>query len=361
MKNNDRPLLSFMLVCYNQEAFIREAVQGALTQTYSPLEIIISDDCSSDRTFEIVRETVACYSGPHAVKLNRNKTNLGIGGNVNRAMELCRGELMVLGDGDDISLPQRSEITWQAWEQSERRATSICFSYTTIAADGTELGPGGSRGDPKDLRPVKTLTGDLFTFLSTRQPAVCGCSHAWTPSLFKYFGPLKADLEDLMMSFRSLAIGQIVYVQQPLVKYRRHGGNVSFFAGEKMDSFTHRENRLRWVDEQTVRAYENMLSDIETMHREGLITSVERDRLNKEGNRIRTIYAAERQMMGGNLFGKSLVLTKLAAHGHLKRAAGLAPRLLPKSVYRRLYQFWNKIRTARSNTQSARAKAQLVG
>jgi glycosyltransferase involved in cell wall biosynthesis len=350
-----RPLLSFVLVCYNQEAFIEEAVRGALAQTYSPLEIIISDDCSSDRTFEIARKTVAGYAGPHDVKFNRNSTNLGIGGNVNRAMELCRGELVVLGDGDDISLPNRTEVTWRAWEESDRRATSICFAYTTISADGTELGPGGKRGDPNDQRPMKALEGDLFTFLSTRQPAVCGCSHAWSPSLFKYFGPLKSDLEDLMMSFRSLAIGQILYVQQPLVKYRRHGRNVSFFAPEEgRRSFVERETRLRWVDEQTVRAYENMLSDIDRMYRDGLIGSSQRDRLRKEGNRVRTIYVAEKQMMDGTTREKLRTLTGLALRGRLKSAARLAPRLLPKSLYQNLYEVRNKIALARRRAEAAR-------
>jgi len=50
---NTKPLITFALFAYNQERFIREAVQGAFSQTYSPLEIIMSDDCSKDRTFDI--------------------------------------------------------------------------------------------------------------------------------------------------------------------------------------------------------------------------------------------------------------------------------------------------------------------
>ena len=52
----DRPLVTFALFAYNQEEFIREAVEGAFAQTYEPLEIILSDDCSSDRTYEIIQE-----------------------------------------------------------------------------------------------------------------------------------------------------------------------------------------------------------------------------------------------------------------------------------------------------------------
>ncbi len=65
--NPDRPLLTFILLAYNQERYIAEAVEGALGQTYSPLEIILSDDCSGDRTFELMKEAADEYRGPHEV------------------------------------------------------------------------------------------------------------------------------------------------------------------------------------------------------------------------------------------------------------------------------------------------------
>ena len=51
----ERPLVTFALFAYNQENYIRAAVEGAFAQTYQPLEIILSDDCSKDRTFEIMQ------------------------------------------------------------------------------------------------------------------------------------------------------------------------------------------------------------------------------------------------------------------------------------------------------------------
>ena len=72
IEENDRPLISFCLFAYNQERFIRKAVEGALSQNYSPLEIVLSDDCSTDSTFEIIKEMAACYHGSHSIILNRN-------------------------------------------------------------------------------------------------------------------------------------------------------------------------------------------------------------------------------------------------------------------------------------------------
>ena len=60
-EGTSKPLLTFALAALNQERFIREAVEAAFAQTYSPLEIILSDDCSDDRTFDIIREMAAAY------------------------------------------------------------------------------------------------------------------------------------------------------------------------------------------------------------------------------------------------------------------------------------------------------------
>src|SRR5208283_5777669 len=121
----DRPLLSFLLLAYNNEAFVREAISGALAQSYSPLEIIISDDGSTDRTFDIIQEMTEKYQGPHLIRLNHNPKNLGTCAHVNRVMELVRGELVIDSAADDISLPERTQIVYEAWEKSGRQGGSI--------------------------------------------------------------------------------------------------------------------------------------------------------------------------------------------------------------------------------------------
>jgi glycosyltransferase involved in cell wall biosynthesis len=340
-----RPLLTFVVATFNQEDYVREAITNAFAQTYSPLEIIISDDCSRDRTFIIASEMAAAYKGPHTIRLNRNPTNFGIGGHVNRIMELSRGALIIAAAGDDVSLPERTEVIYQAWENSGRRATSIFSSYTTISAEGQNLGVGGTRGDPADATLYRPQHGSLFDYLSKKWPVVVGCTHAWAPSLFEYFGPLKADLEDLTISFRTLAVGELLYVHQPLIKYRRHGNNVSFFADwDDTSSFEHREKRLRWVDEKHVMAYDTMLADIETLHRKGRITPAERTRLSAEAQRIRNIYAVERKMMDGGFFRRLRTLTETIGQGHLHCAVRSLPRALPRPIYRSLFMLRERCR-----------------
>src|ERR1017187_1574352 len=113
--NRERPVVSFVLLAYKQEQFIREAVEGALSQTYSPLEIILTDDCSPDHTFAIMQEMVTAYQGRHSVKLNRMAKNKGLAASINSMMALAVGELVVFAAGDDCSLPHRVETLASEW------------------------------------------------------------------------------------------------------------------------------------------------------------------------------------------------------------------------------------------------------
>lgn len=222
----NKPLVTFVLFSYNQERFIREAVRGALSQTYTPLQIIISDDCSRDGTFDVIQDEVAFYSGPHTVLLNRNEHNLGIGGHVNRAMELAEGKLIVAAAGDDVSLPTRTEELARAW--SEGGVFSVYSNYITVDENGVESEIKGN--------PTFASEGSLQETVRSRQMLALGCTHAWDRSVFSTFGPLLDGTvsEDVVIPFRAKLLGKIAYVDKYLVKYRTHDTNVWKPVAEQM-------------------------------------------------------------------------------------------------------------------------------
>lgn len=96
----DMPRFSFLLISYNQENYIEEALQSAFDQDYPNLEIVVCDDCSQDRTFELASRMVEAYRGPHRVILHRNERNLGIGANFQQAYELSTGDWLFMAAGD---------------------------------------------------------------------------------------------------------------------------------------------------------------------------------------------------------------------------------------------------------------------
>lgn len=215
----DRPLVSLILIAYNQENYIRRAIEASMAQSYFPLEIILSDDASSDQTFSIMEQMAGEYHGPHTIRLNRNPQNLGIGGHINRLMDLARGELIVVAAGDDISLPDRVEQCWQVYHDSGSTAMSIYSALTVIDEHERQL--------ETVNKPLPNGINDLTCRIS--DIGVCGCSHCWHRSVFDIFGPLVQETvyEDKAIPFRSILLGQIRYIDKPLVLYRRHTGNIS--------------------------------------------------------------------------------------------------------------------------------------
>jgi glycosyltransferase involved in cell wall biosynthesis len=241
-----RPLITFALFAYNQERFIREAVRAALAQTYSPLEIIISDDCSQDRTFGIIQEEVAHYDGPHQVLLNRNHRNLGIGGHVNRVLELANGELIVTAAGDDISLPVRTEELVRVWSKG---GISCVYSKVLVMDE-----------DGIDRRTFAEYTprsiGSWQEVVQRGHGAVLGATQAWDRVVYDTFGPLpnRAFHEDYTMEFRSALLGTIAYLDKPLVRYRQRDNELDL--SQRIESYT---AQARWFAIE----YEGWLRDLD--------------------------------------------------------------------------------------------------
>ena len=144
---NNQPLVTFALFAYNQEKYIREAVEGAFSQTYAPMEIILSDDSSSDRTFDIMKELASSYQGPHTIRCNRNTPNLGIARHVNLINEMAQGELIVVAAGDDISVPERTATIVNAYLNSKRKSHYFYSVVQKINEAGEPLELAQSQGE----------------------------------------------------------------------------------------------------------------------------------------------------------------------------------------------------------------------
>ncbi len=97
--NHYKPLVSVVVPTYNQERFIAETMQSIVSQTYTNLEIIISDDGSTDQTVEIIKSFAQKDS---RIKPFFSKKNNGIPFNFNRAFDACKGELVAFFSGDDL-------------------------------------------------------------------------------------------------------------------------------------------------------------------------------------------------------------------------------------------------------------------
>lgn len=99
-------LISVIIPVYNVEKYIAKALTSICNQTYKNLQIIVIDDCSTDQTFNIVKEIAKNDS---RVLLLRNDVNSKIVKTLNYGLEFATGDYIARMDGDDISSPERLE------------------------------------------------------------------------------------------------------------------------------------------------------------------------------------------------------------------------------------------------------------
>lgn len=212
-----RPAVSLLHLSYNQAATIRPAILASLAQSGPPIEIVFSDDASSDDTFAIIQGLVATYRGPNRVILNRNPHNLGIVGNLNLAVSLSSGALLVQANGDDISHPDRVEALHQAWQSGAGRVMLLCSALERIDLAGNVLRP----AQPNRVERLDLPLAEIIR----RSPYIVGASLAYDRRLFDHFGPLPkaAQVEDHILPFRARALGEIVQLDATLVQWRIGG------------------------------------------------------------------------------------------------------------------------------------------
>lgn len=214
------PLVTFALISFRQIEFIAESVESVFAQNYPNLEIILSDDCSPDGTFDVIERLSANYRGPHQLVLNCNKENLGLARHINRVCELASGSIVVIGAGDDVFTSDRVQQIITVFQQNPD-VYSVYSDALYIDEVGRQLP--GSLGKYRKIMP-----GTPENVFEGRAHAY-GCAHAWRKESYSKFGPLHPNVvyEDQAISMRSSLLGGIAYIDKPLVKYRMHSSNIA--------------------------------------------------------------------------------------------------------------------------------------
>lgn len=99
-------LVSVIMGVYNNEDTIKNAIESILNQSYKNIELIITDDNSSDKSLSIIKN----YLNQKTIKLIENKENIGLTKSLNLMIEASKGKIIARQDADDISLEKRIEV-----------------------------------------------------------------------------------------------------------------------------------------------------------------------------------------------------------------------------------------------------------
>ena len=219
------PRVSVVLAVHNGLAYLREAVESLLGQTFGDFELIAVDDGSTDRSGEALCE-YAARDG--RVIVLRNESNVGLTKSLNRGLDTARGEFIARQDADDVSEPHRLER--QVEYLSRHPEVGLLGSaYTVILADGR-------RGDThRTPRTDTRIRWEMLFHNAFCHSTVMLRRRCLDDGRLRYDESLRYG-QDYEMWARVLKATRAANLDEPLVCFRVHDGSISV---------THREEQAR--------------------------------------------------------------------------------------------------------------------
>lgn len=219
------------MAVFNGEPHLREQLDSLATQNFLPLELIVSDDVSDDHTCEIVRDFAE--RAPFPVTLVENDVRVGHVNNAHRAVTRCVGEVIARCDADDVWHPDKLRICGALFDR-DPQVVLVQHSTDLMDGDGTSLGVrlpdyqrtkvfGWMKSEPRGLAPA-------IAQLYRRRLIEVGDFDSRPMSLTQ---PYQLDHDEWVL-FLGFALGKVAHVRDSLVRYRRHGKNVSMDLGERV-------------------------------------------------------------------------------------------------------------------------------
>lgn len=214
------PKVSILIPCFNQENLITETVLSALNQTYENIEVVVSDDASTDSTPQLLRDLQKQYHPK--LKVFLHDTNLGVTKNHTRGLLECTGEFITFLDGDDLFLPEKIEK--QVQFMAERQECSLCYHNVDVfdSSTGRRLylwseRIGTRQGNIKDLIRFGNFLPAVSVMVRKKDLPADG-----------YDERIKI-YSDWFLWLCTLhnGKGQICYMDEVLAKYRRHTDNLT--------------------------------------------------------------------------------------------------------------------------------------
>jgi glycosyltransferase involved in cell wall biosynthesis len=248
---------SVILLTYNQEQFVADALQSLLDQDMDDLEIVVSDDCSSDSTWEKIQAVVSSYDGPKKIIVSRNPSNIGIVDNYAAGVRKSSGDLIFMAAGDDISLPNRCSKTIQFWHDTNGK-------YDLVAADAFDMAYNGNILEIKQNDDLGQWTIERWV---ERRPFFFGASHMVTRKLLN-LAPLSNRLpyEDQCLVFRAILMGGAIRLPVPLVCHRQGGMTQSLGF-----QFGHRRSEISRDMAREIVEVQQFLSDAALLQKQSII------------------------------------------------------------------------------------------
>jgi glycosyltransferase involved in cell wall biosynthesis len=203
-------MISVCLAAYNGEKYIQEQIDSILIQLGDSDEIIISDDNSSDNTMAIIKN----YND-HRIKIIKNNGIHGYSHNFENALKHTSGDYIFWSDQDDVWLPNKVETILPFLIKD-----NLVVTDAYITNENLEIQKRLSQYRKYRNGYLRNLTKNIYM----------GCTNAFTKNIKDYCLPFPCSIyvpHDVWIGLLCELKFNVVYIDEPLILYRRHQNNLS--------------------------------------------------------------------------------------------------------------------------------------
>lgn len=305
------PRLNVLVATYNQELYIRTALESVFAQETSfPFDVTVADDASTDGTRAIVDEFAARYPGRvRTIYAERNIKDFGVK-TFCRALESCHAEYIAMLDGDD-AWGDPCKLQRQVELLDARPECMLCFHACTMTYEE-------SPGDEWTVRPPsgsESLTTDDFLRDAMVQMSTIVMRASLAQELVRHPGLIT----DWFIAVTASRFGPVAYIDVPMSIYRQHSSSV----------FGAADRAYQWA--VFVEQYEHLKEILEPAYTERL----------EEGLCVRALLAAREYERSGDLHKAAKFLSRAASAkpewlGPYCASTGASPKLFLRTIPLRL-------------------------
>lgn len=240
------PTVSVVIPTYNAAPWLAAAVRSALAQTCDKIEVLVFDNASTDATPDVMAE----FTDPRCVYVRADK-NVGMAGNITRGIKAAKGRYFMVLGADDVLEPGFLAAA-VARLDSAPGARLLHGRAIWIDGDGNRVGLMGGEW------PAQCTGDDAFIRCFTE--GFCFSTMIMHTAPVKALGAMDEDwglLSDTWLFLQMALQGDVLFLEDPLVRYRVHESSVSFelFADGKMfdDHLAGLEKAFAWPQAQHLR------------------------------------------------------------------------------------------------------------
>lgn len=238
---DENVLISIVIACYNQSHFIEDAIKSILPQTHTNWQIVIVDDCSTDKSLKKINKYIAHCGIKDKIKIIVHNKNKGYGLSLHRGIIESDGELVAVVDADD-ALAENKALEIERDVHIKHPEAALVYSNYIICNKHLKR---------KKVYKTRVLKKDE-SYLGTK----IRISH-FKMLKKKYYemtagiNPKLRQCVDKELNLRLEEVGKLVYVDADLYLYRHHKDNLSrsiHKKDRKYRDFVVKMRKQIWVD-----------------------------------------------------------------------------------------------------------------